>query len=470
MKRRKVILGTLSLVVLSILMTGCLGGLFGPKVGIVTGEVKYEDGEAIEGAIVTIADKSGKTNASGAFSIANIKHGTHTLKVEVDGEQVHESKVAVGKTPLNRVITVSKKEGEVIGVVTRASGAAEAGATVKLAGQSAETDADGAYSFSNVKHGTHVVTVEIGGVQVYFDEVVLDDETVTYNIELPDVIEHGTVSGIVTDQDGVEVEGAIVSITGLSDETDAAGTYRIPNVLYGTHRITVEVNGKALYDEDVTVGADEVVHDIEVEIAGCEPLDGAVGVYCLEIAAGDTLDSLGWTVGAGDWKVVEAGGKYWIEGTNDKEGYAYVPVPEQANANRVIVEFTGMYTSAANTWGLQFLADRPDQHHGTNIMVLSAWNGIYLRKYNANAPGDTKIQPPKVEQNEEVTVRIVYDYAGKTLNVLRNGTQASEFPVTLSGEWLFQGPDHTLLKLFVNAVDKVGPTTARWTDIRIWVE
>ncbi|NLN27861.1 MAG: carboxypeptidase-like regulatory domain-containing protein [Firmicutes bacterium] len=92
MRMRKRLLGVVSLVILTAVMSGCL---FGPKVSDVTGKVTWEDGTGISGATVVLAGVSAETNENGEFALTGVKRGTHTLVVLIDGVKAQEKTVTL---------------------------------------------------------------------------------------------------------------------------------------------------------------------------------------------------------------------------------------------------------------------------------------------------------------------------------------------------------------------------------------
>lgn len=287
------------------------------------------------------------------------------------------------------------------------------------------------------------------------------------------------LSGTIQDTDGQAVSDAVVQLDSLTATSDAGGSFVFPDLDPGTYTLTVEAAGKLKKQQTVELSNQPVAVQITLEDeplpAGCEPRDGDPAdiplVYCQPITADASLQSLGWHVGSGDWIIAEDGDEYWIQGTsNGEQQYVYTDIPQLANAKEVIVEYTAMYLPGGNTWAMQMLADNEEQAHGANFMILSAWDGIYIRRYEENEAimESTIIAPPNVMPREIVTIRVAYDHEAKTIDLTRNGQRPPEFPATLHDDFLLQGPDQTLLKLYVNVGGDAGDTTALFKDIRVW--
>lgn len=91
------------MVVLALVITGCGG----PKASPVSGTVTSEAGHAVANAVVKLGGQSTKTDGAGAFSFSEVKHGTHSLTVEIDGDVLVTQQVQVTQklAALNIVIT-----------------------------------------------------------------------------------------------------------------------------------------------------------------------------------------------------------------------------------------------------------------------------------------------------------------------------------------------------------------------------
>lgn len=94
---RKVLLGILSLLVLSMVMSACFSR---PKTGEVSGKITFEDGTPVAEADVRIGLESTKTSAGGEYAFNNIKYGKHTLSVHIDGRRVAEESIELSDTSL----------------------------------------------------------------------------------------------------------------------------------------------------------------------------------------------------------------------------------------------------------------------------------------------------------------------------------------------------------------------------------
>ena len=189
----------------------------------------------------------------------------------------------------------------------------------------------------------------------------------------------GDVHGRIVDEAGRGLAGATVRLGSTATAADDEGNFSFVGVELGTYELEARAPGRAPYVAAVTVGSRPTQLEVVLERIpfppGCEPREGDPElplVYCQTFAQAESLEEIGWHVGSGEWRIVEAAGKRWIEGASDGgQRWAYVEIPELADARRIVVEFTGTYVSAGNTWALQFPADTPEQAHGSTFMVLS---------------------------------------------------------------------------------------------------
>lgn len=287
------------------------------------------------------------------------------------------------------------------------------------------------------------------------------------------------VTGTVKYVDGTPIANATVRLGSLQTTTGANGAFKFAQkVKHDTYQLTVTVEGEEVYKRQVSVSG--ATYNIPIELPlphcyeGANPPEGMTMVLCIDGREGDTVDALGFTVSGGDWLIVEHDGRTWVQvkeaGTIQ---YAAIEVPQMATADRFVVEFTGMYTSAGNTWGLVFADHTGTKAHEDAYMILSAWDGIYLRPYGNGGGITTYKNTPKIEQNVPVTVRVEYDRTAHTLRMWRNGslvTTEPAVPSPLPENQRMDGPDAKYLKLYANLGGDNGPTTAMWTDIRVWTD
>lgn len=287
------------------------------------------------------------------------------------------------------------------------------------------------------------------------------------------------VAGTVKYVDGTPVADATVQLGSLQATTGANGAFKFAQkVKHGTYQLTVTVEGEEVHKRQVQVSGATYNIPIELPLEKCwagpnAPADMEL-VLCLDGREGESLEEIGFIIGGpSDWSIAEHNGRSWFK-VNETSAitWAAIEVPEMATADRIVVEFTGKYTSTGNTWGLLFLDHVHDKAHMDGYMVLSAWNGIHLRPYVGSNFPTTWLNAPKLEPDTEVTVRVEYDRTSHTLRLWRDETLVTTDPAIPSpvpAEWRMNHPDGKYLKLYANVAGD-NPTTALWTDIRVWVD
>ncbi len=151
-------------------------------------------------------------------------------------------------------VTFTVPGGTVSGTITKQSdGTAISGATVNLLQTGAikasgTGNSSGAYSISNVAGGTYDVQVSASGYGTYTQSgiAVAGNGTTTINAALSLA---GTVSGTVTQADGVTaISGAVVRVyvgdqTAASTTTSGSGTYTLSGLDAGTYSVEASATG-----------------------------------------------------------------------------------------------------------------------------------------------------------------------------------------------------------------------------------
>lgn len=141
----------------------------------------------------------------------------------------------------------TSSDGSLSGTVTNVDNAAIEGALVSIVGTDlkAYTNTTGYYEFPFVQTGTHSVKYSAFGyvtdvVELEINDALVHDVTMQY---LP----KGTVLGSVFDKDNNPIAGANINISGyaaFSGQTDATGTFSIPEVYYAeNYSVVVSKHG-----------------------------------------------------------------------------------------------------------------------------------------------------------------------------------------------------------------------------------
>src|SRR6202022_4535775 len=177
-------------------------------------------GAAISGA--TVKDSGGAsatTNGSGAYTLAGLTSGNHTLTASASGAspQALTAGVSGGQTTPNVNFRLSSTAGSVSGKVSNASGgAAIAGATISDSGGASTTaDAAGLYTLSGLPAGTRTLTASAIGFNPQTLTATVTAGQTTANVNFSLAAAPGAVTGMVTNSTGgAPIAGATVSDSG----------------------------------------------------------------------------------------------------------------------------------------------------------------------------------------------------------------------------------------------------------------
>ncbi|MFC5289333.1 carboxypeptidase regulatory-like domain-containing protein [Actinokineospora guangxiensis] len=162
-------------------------------VGTATGTVTDSaSGEPIAGASVTITgptNRSLSTAANGTYS-STLPVGDYSVAATAFGYAQATATLTVteGQSATVNLALTSAPRAAVTGSVRNAQGAAVAGASVQILGTpiaATTSDAEGAYSFAGVPHGTYQVRATAGGCNDPSQVELVVDGAETLNIVLP---------------------------------------------------------------------------------------------------------------------------------------------------------------------------------------------------------------------------------------------------------------------------------------------
>jgi hypothetical protein len=203
-----------------------------------------------------------------------------TLQVlSLDGDAHHDGTVNVGASTGSKEVTEARHDrgaaqdrdrvdntggtaqtGILTGAVRNAStGAAVAGATVSVGGQSAVADASGRFTLGALAAGTVTVDVSASGFVAQQQAVtIVAGQTVDLVVRLVAVPAPGrsSIVGTVVDAaTGAPIEGAMVAGGGLTVVTGSAGGFVLSDLAPGTITVTVSATGYTTRQQSVTVAS-----------------------------------------------------------------------------------------------------------------------------------------------------------------------------------------------------------------------
>ncbi len=215
-------------------------------------------GEPIQDVSVEILGTTFETatDSNGNYQITDIPVGTYTVKFTKTGYQIFtQNNVQITKdntTTLNVTMSIETGGyGEVNGfVVNAADQDFLAGAYVKIEGTSfdATTDTTGYYEFTNVPVGSYTIKCSREGFddQSMMIEVIANEEVNVDFIMIPSgASNYGSISGIVSNQDGVPIPNVVVQVVDYynSSVTYDDGSYEIFAIPQGVYTLTFSKPG-----------------------------------------------------------------------------------------------------------------------------------------------------------------------------------------------------------------------------------
>ncbi|WP_256762422.1 carboxypeptidase regulatory-like domain-containing protein [Cohnella sp. WQ 127256] len=250
--------------------------------GSVTGQV-VSSGNRISGATVSIGGISVATDALGRYTLSNVPAGKQTITVTKAGYNNETASVTViaeqTVSAFTFFLTAVQTTGTVTGFVFGPGNSPIDGASVSIGNISAVTDSTGKYTLSNVLAGSQTVSVSSTGYNAGTATVtVTAGQSVSAgNIVLTPVQTTGTVTGAVYGPGNSPINGASVSIGGISAVTGAQGQYTLINVPAGSQTITVTRAGYNNGTANVTVTAGQSVSASDIVLSAVQTTGSVTG-------------------------------------------------------------------------------------------------------------------------------------------------------------------------------------------------
>ena len=241
--------------------------------GDIIGTISTNDGSSNTGAIITATSQDKKyvyttqTSTDGSFVIPNAFATTYDIIVTKTGYAdtiKNNVRVSAGQIVALGTIELSSSYGTISGRVLDNKGNAIENAIIKVGETSILTNEEGSFSKSGILVGNYSVTVSKEGFSTYsLSEVVTlesSNETRLGTIRLSSI--YGSVSGIVTVNDGASAVDIDVSATSTEGEsiqvkTTEGGSYYIPNLLPGLYTIKANCDGYLTAERIVSVTSDQ---------------------------------------------------------------------------------------------------------------------------------------------------------------------------------------------------------------------
>ncbi len=274
------------------------------NIGTVSGSVTDTDAslDSMDGATVTLTGRSaaGKEEtftaevANGQYSIKKVPEGIYKVTVQKPGYEMNLTSgdpVSVVDVAVTNDIELqaSLVRGLLKGTVKDEDGSVMTGAEVTLTGTATADGLEKTFTGKVSEDGTYSIEALEGSYKVLVSrmgyetdkilsgggEIALGAEDLTNDITVRFTRNEGTVSGAVTEQNGIDMDGATVTLTGAVTKEEftagvSDGSYDV-KVPTGIYRISVQ---KAGYDVTLTSSDSVLVvkdaqreKDIHVEAA-----------------------------------------------------------------------------------------------------------------------------------------------------------------------------------------------------------
>jgi uncharacterized protein (DUF2141 family) len=258
---KKTICGVLSLTLVLLLsgLTGCSLGGGGkdpspnsPTTG--SAAITVNDGTVpIEGASVTLAGTTQKTNAAGQAAFSDVPGGSYTVTVTKSGcaRCSADLRIVAGETAS---ITISLAAGGNATITVDDSSNPIAGASVTLDGQTIVTDAGGAASFTDLAAGDYTASaVKNGYTSGHVPVTVAAGSMAHATISLS----HETGSVTITINDGSSpMAGASVTLDGRTLTTDTNGLAAFSEVPTGPYTVSASAPAYRVNTAAINVAKD----------------------------------------------------------------------------------------------------------------------------------------------------------------------------------------------------------------------
>ena len=156
-----------------------------PATATVSGVVSAAAGAVVEGASVTIGSATATTGPDGRFELANLPVGSATIVTSAPGFDPRSEIVSLTEgINTHDVVLTPTPTATVSGVVTSATGAVIAGASVRIGAVAATTGADGGFELQNLGVGNATILTSASGFAPRSESVSLIEGTNTHDVVL----------------------------------------------------------------------------------------------------------------------------------------------------------------------------------------------------------------------------------------------------------------------------------------------
>lgn len=228
----------------------------GGSSGVLNGKVTNSFGATLLGATVTAGGSTAQTAADGSWQLPNVAAGTITVSASLTGYTgaSESASITAGSTTTAGTLALAPvNPGNVTGQVVNASGTGITGATVISDGITANTDAAGNYTLTNLPAGAAAITASATGFANGTATVNVVAGTTTAAPVITLGSSSGSITGTVKSSSGAAIAGASVTFGGGGATTSSTGAYTINGVPAGTVQLVASAAGFQSVTQNVTV-------------------------------------------------------------------------------------------------------------------------------------------------------------------------------------------------------------------------
>ncbi|MBN2541662.1 carboxypeptidase-like regulatory domain-containing protein [bacterium] len=265
--------------------------LTGPERWCLSGIVTLSDSpHDLSGTIVSCPELeiSATTDSTGHFELCEIPSGTYQFQVSHDGYNTVNQSIAI-LSDVYHDFNLTLTTYNVYGIATLEGVPEEEhdGTMVTLNGDTAYTNEDGNYFFSNVVPGEYTLTFSHFGYTIIETVITVVNSNVVVNVELS--MQKGRIYGVVTLEGEDPLNGTLVILDGTdSAYTNNFGEFMFPNLpMYQTYDLSLQRENYQTVDTSIYLDDIEVVVNIfmlfkRYDICGVvqssdeEPLAGSI--------------------------------------------------------------------------------------------------------------------------------------------------------------------------------------------------
>jgi hypothetical protein len=223
--------------------------------GTVTGNVTNTFNSPISGVSVSAGGDGAVTGADGGYTL-QVPAGQITLTAALTGYTNASEPVTVSSGQPTQAVTLQIQPvnpGNVTGTVINTSGNPLPGVSLRAAGQSIVSAADGTYALNNLPAGPTTITASLSGFQTGLASVSVVASAITAAPAITLISSSGAINGTVKSSSGVTIVGASVGFSGATTTSDASGNYSITNIPVGPVQLVASANGFQSVTQNLSV-------------------------------------------------------------------------------------------------------------------------------------------------------------------------------------------------------------------------